>query len=247
MKLQTTVLAFSIGIVVSLHAQKPTETISLRVLATGQPPTTEIEVRGNEGSVEKEVDPDLLPPRELFVKDGNEYHSLRISLGVLSRAESCKRIGKGITLYQQAGGTPQKPAYRAWAQVTVPPAATSGTLLMHQAPKQNDWKKPVLKFLPDDEQIFPNGSIRIVNTSALTIQATLGKEKATLSPGATTVVKGLSTDEPVRYAISAKVKGKGMKIANSALPLDSRATLAIVPQSKANSKRPVRVSVFRDE
>jgi hypothetical protein len=227
-------------------AQKAEEKVTLRVLATGQPPTTEIEVRGAEGSVEKDVDPDLLPPRALYLKgEGQEYEALRISLGVYSTAASGKRAGAKVPLYER-GGTATQPIYRPWASLTVPPASKSGTVLMYQDPKKRDWKQPILKYLPDDAAAFPEGAVRLINSTPFKVSVQLGKAKQVLSPAEVAVVKDVSLGEPVRYSVTASVKGKAVKLANSALVLEGRASLVISPQDKPNSRRPARVKVFRD-
>ena len=230
-------------------AQAPTEKVSLRILATGQPPTTEIEIRGDEGSVEKEVDPDLLPPSTLHVSLGKKaYDSARVSLGVYGMPVEAQRAANKVVRYQKSGSG-EEATYRSWAQLNVPLTSEAGTILMYKDPKRKDWKQPILKYLPDDQTAFPKGTFRIINTSTLTLKVVVGEESLTASPGKVILTKAHSGDDPVRYSVTTKLKGKTVKLANSAAPMEAgtRTNLVIAPQAKSNSRRPARVSLFRDE
>jgi len=225
------------------EAVKPVRaTRTLRILPLGDAPPFRQEVRDG---IRYELEPPAgsVPPRQIAYGEPDSDTSVRLNLGRVSEPVPIPSGAIPFTLRQQTG-----PAEEAqpWLRVNLPELGNVMALVWRDPGAS--WDRPRVLLLPESPEVFPAGTLRLVNLTAAPIAVILGNERLPLGPGQV-LVKPVepAADVPVQLAYT-DAAGSVRRFYSSSVLLNEgeRAQLLIHRPDSEKPRQPVKVITLNE-
>lgn len=261
----TASIALISSLITASAQESPSELLSpekknpstVRVLAVGESPISRIKMESNSiqerTAYEVEVSPDKLPPKLLFVSNSKEEGKITsseeqesgkipVSLGCMSPTIALKSPNLTGLNFSES-----EDASRSYFRSAFPAGTRNGLVVLSKAHEDKNWKRPRLLFLSDDLDVFPRGSVRVINSSSFQMGLIMEDKKLSLKPGQVHILKpGSHGATPYQVAIQAK-DGRWVRIRNTALSMNPGQRVNIVLSNRPSDlKKPAKVNLFSE-
>jgi hypothetical protein len=214
---------------------------TLRILTLGDAPPFRQEVRDG---VRYELEPPAgsVPPRQVaFGEAASE--SIRLNLGRVSEPVPIPAGALPFTLRLQTDPAEEP---KPWLRVSLPELGNVIALVWRDP--GTPWDRPRALLLPENPEVFPAGSLRLVNLTAAPMAVILGSERLPLSPGQV-LVKPLQVGEDVSVQLAYNdAAGSVRRFYSSSVLLNEgeRAQLLIHRADGEKPRQPVKVVTLNE-
>lgn len=121
-----------------------------------------------------------------IVQGGLAIHDLEITASLMTDPLAIQR---GELLIARPGGTPEKPAFDPVLKVTIPDQGKRFVLALFSSPSPTPEKPYGYRLVRTDGERFAASDLYLFNLTTIPVAGTLGKEKFTLAPDKSQIVR----------------------------------------------------------